>query len=164
MSINRVDHRPPVGHVVETCSAAIELFSSISVFWLNIKFGIYCRMQTEINNDQSGCWSRLSAIYWIGFIIWTRDPWTAIDQSESVPDFPNFVGTGPVWDLEFFLGFSPVRSQVLKFFVALVWTENGRRFGDYASLNLANLWHQKLNKVTSMLVTDVRDEIWWWQV
>ena len=36
-------------------------------------------------------------------------------------------------------------------------------FDDYASQNSANLWHQKLNKVTSMLVTDVGDQMCWWQ-
>ena len=82
-----------MGHVVETCSAAIELFSSISVFWLNIKFGIYCRMQTEINNDKSRCQSTLSAIHWISFIILTQDPRTASSLDRPVgigPRFSNF--------------------------------------------------------------------------
>ena len=47
-----------------------------------------------------------------------RDPRTV--WSESVQDFQNFVGPGPVPGFEIFLGPGPVRSQISKFFLVLV--------------------------------------------
>ena len=41
-------------------------------------------------------------------------------QYLSPVDFKNFIGPGPVRDLEIFLGPGPVWSQVLKFFSVLV--------------------------------------------
>ena len=52
-------------------------------------------------------------------------PCPVTDRSESARDFQNFVGLGPVRDLEIFIGpgqVRTVRSQVSKFFLVLVRT------------------------------------------